>query len=155
VQVVPGVAISLCSMDDRPHWTTSNRYLNRKMEVFGYRRYGVKKTYTPSENKGGRSVVALMAVVSQGRVVTEGAIRATWKCSPRSFRQQQKYRSTRVTIAAMLVSRVSALVASLIAAHRGPSRSGWQPGVPRCRIRSWSSAAAKVALIWQSWSYAK
>ncbi len=47
-----GVAISLCSMDDRPQLNAINRYLNRKMEVSVIEGLEPKKTYVPSENKG-------------------------------------------------------------------------------------------------------
>ncbi|MDN6276686.1 MAG: DEAD/DEAH box helicase, partial [Psychrobacter sp.] len=47
-----GVAISLCSMDDRPQLTAINRYLDRKMEVCVIEGMEPKKTYVPSENKG-------------------------------------------------------------------------------------------------------
>ncbi|MDN5565286.1 MAG: DEAD/DEAH box helicase [Psychrobacter sp.] len=47
-----GVAINLCSMDDRPQLNAINRYLNRKMEVSVIEGLEPKKTYVPSENKG-------------------------------------------------------------------------------------------------------
>ncbi|MGM8898965.1 MULTISPECIES: DEAD/DEAH box helicase [unclassified Psychrobacter] len=47
-----GVAISLCSMDDRPQLNAINRYLDRKMEVCVIEGMEPKKTYVPSENKG-------------------------------------------------------------------------------------------------------
>lgn len=47
-----GIAISLCSMDDRPQLNAINRYLNRKMEVCVIEGMEPKKTYVPSENKG-------------------------------------------------------------------------------------------------------
>lgn len=47
-----GVAISLCSMDDRPQLNAINRYLNRKMDVEVIEGMEPKKTYVPSENKG-------------------------------------------------------------------------------------------------------
>ncbi|MBE0441771.1 MULTISPECIES: DEAD/DEAH box helicase [unclassified Psychrobacter] len=47
-----GVAISLCSMDDRPQLAAINRYLDRKMEVCVIEGMEAKKTYVPSENKG-------------------------------------------------------------------------------------------------------
>ncbi|WP_440453336.1 DEAD/DEAH box helicase [Psychrobacter sp. ASPA161_9] len=47
-----GVAISLCSMDDRPQLNAINRYLDRKMEVSVIEGMEPKKTYVPSENKG-------------------------------------------------------------------------------------------------------
>ncbi len=47
-----GVAVSLCSMDDRPQLNAINRYLNRKMEVCAIEGLEPKKTYVPSENKG-------------------------------------------------------------------------------------------------------
>ena len=47
-----GVAISLCSMDDRPQLNAINRYLDRKMEVCVIEGMEAKKTYVPSENKG-------------------------------------------------------------------------------------------------------
>lgn len=47
-----GVAISLCSMDDRPQLNNINRYLNRKMEVSVIEGLEPKKTYTPSDDKG-------------------------------------------------------------------------------------------------------
>ena len=47
-----GVAINLCSMDDRPQLNAINRYLNRKMEVAVIEGLEPKKTYVPSENKG-------------------------------------------------------------------------------------------------------
>ncbi|MDN5619131.1 MAG: DEAD/DEAH box helicase [Psychrobacter sp.] len=47
-----GVAISLCSMDDRPQLAAINRYLDRKMEVCVIEGMEPKKTYVPSENKG-------------------------------------------------------------------------------------------------------
>ncbi len=47
-----GVAISLCSIDDRPQLNAINRYLNRKMEVAVIEGLEPKKTYVPSENKG-------------------------------------------------------------------------------------------------------
>ncbi|WP_317199479.1 DEAD/DEAH box helicase [uncultured Psychrobacter sp.] len=46
-----GVAISLCSMDDRPQLNAINRYLDRKMEVGVIAGMEPKKTYVPSENK--------------------------------------------------------------------------------------------------------
>lgn len=46
-----GVAISLCSMDDRPQLNNINRYLNRKMEVSVIEGMEPKKSYVPSENK--------------------------------------------------------------------------------------------------------
>ncbi|WP_435980660.1 DEAD/DEAH box helicase [Psychrobacter sp. DM4] len=46
-----GVAISLCSMDDRPQLNAINRYLDRKMEVCVIAGMEPKKTYVPSENK--------------------------------------------------------------------------------------------------------
>ncbi|WP_201595599.1 DEAD/DEAH box helicase [Psychrobacter fulvigenes] len=49
-----GVAVSLCSMDDRPQLNAINRYLDRKMEVSVIEGLEAKKTYVPSENKGGR-----------------------------------------------------------------------------------------------------
>ena len=47
-----GIAISLCSMDDRPQLNAINRYLDRKMEVCVIEGMEPKKTYVPSENKG-------------------------------------------------------------------------------------------------------
>ncbi len=47
-----GIAISLCSIDDRPQLNNINRYLNRKMEVSVIEGLEPKKTYVPSENKG-------------------------------------------------------------------------------------------------------
>ena len=47
-----GIAISLCSMDDRPQLNAINRYLDRKMEVCIIEGMEPKKTYVPSENKG-------------------------------------------------------------------------------------------------------
>lgn len=47
-----GVAISLCSMDDRPQLNAINRYLDRQMEVCVIEGMEPKKTYVPSENKG-------------------------------------------------------------------------------------------------------
>ena len=47
-----GIAISLCSMDDRPQLNAINRYLDRKMEVSVIEGMEPKKTYVPSENKG-------------------------------------------------------------------------------------------------------
>lgn len=47
-----GVAISLCSMDDRPQLNAINRYLDRKMEVCVIEGMEPKKTYVPSDNKG-------------------------------------------------------------------------------------------------------
>ncbi len=47
-----GVAISLCSMDDRPQLNAINRYLNRKMEASVIEGLEPKKTYVPTENKG-------------------------------------------------------------------------------------------------------
>jgi superfamily II DNA/RNA helicase len=47
-----GIAISLCSMDDRPQLNAINRYLDRKMEVSIIEGMEPKKTYVPSENKG-------------------------------------------------------------------------------------------------------
>lgn len=47
-----GIAISLCSMDDRPQLNAINRYLDRKMEVCVIEGMEAKKTYVPSENKG-------------------------------------------------------------------------------------------------------
>lgn len=47
-----GVAISLCSMDDRPQLNAINRYLDRKMEVSVIEGMEPKKTYVPSDNKG-------------------------------------------------------------------------------------------------------
>ena len=47
-----GVAISLCSMDDRPQLNAINRYLDRKMEVCIIEGMEAKKTYVPSDNKG-------------------------------------------------------------------------------------------------------
>ena len=47
-----GVAINLCSMDDRPQLNAINRYLNRKMEVSVIEGLEPKKTYVPSETKG-------------------------------------------------------------------------------------------------------
>ena len=47
-----GVAISLCSMDDRPQLNAINRYLNRKMEETVIEGMEPKKKYVPSENKG-------------------------------------------------------------------------------------------------------
>ena len=47
-----GVAISLCSMDDRPQLAAINRYLDRKMEVCVIEGMEPKKTYVPSETKG-------------------------------------------------------------------------------------------------------
>ena len=47
-----GVAISLCSMDDRPQLNNINRYLNRKMEVSAIEGLEPKKSYVPSETKG-------------------------------------------------------------------------------------------------------
>ncbi|WP_350558175.1 DEAD/DEAH box helicase [Psychrobacter sp. CAL346-MNA-CIBAN-0220] len=47
-----GVAISLCSMDDRPQLNAINRYLDRKMEVCVFEGMEPKKTYVPSDNKG-------------------------------------------------------------------------------------------------------
>lgn len=46
-----GVAISLCSMDDRPQLNNINRYLNRKMEVSVIEGMEPKKSYVTSENK--------------------------------------------------------------------------------------------------------
>ncbi len=46
-----GVAISLCSMDDRPQLNNINRYLNRKMEVSVIEGLEPKKSYVPSESK--------------------------------------------------------------------------------------------------------
>lgn len=46
-----GVAISLCSMDDRPQLAAINRYLDRKMEVEVIEGLEPKKTYVPSANK--------------------------------------------------------------------------------------------------------
>ncbi len=47
-----GVAISICSMDDRPQLNAINRYLNRKMEESVIEGMEPKKKYVPSENKG-------------------------------------------------------------------------------------------------------
>ena len=47
-----GIAISLCSMDDRPQLNAINRYLDRKMEVCIIEGMEPKKTYVHSENKG-------------------------------------------------------------------------------------------------------
>ena len=47
-----GIAISLCSMDDRPQLNAINRYLDRKMEICIIEGMEPKKTYVPSENKG-------------------------------------------------------------------------------------------------------
>ncbi|WP_367103156.1 DEAD/DEAH box helicase [uncultured Psychrobacter sp.] len=47
-----GVAISLCSMDDRPQLNAINRYLNRKMDVEVIEGLEPKKTYVPSDDKG-------------------------------------------------------------------------------------------------------
>ncbi|MFZ2843691.1 DEAD/DEAH box helicase [Psychrobacter sp.] len=47
-----GIAISLCSMDDRPQLNAINRYLDRKMEVCVIEGMEPKKTYVPSDNKG-------------------------------------------------------------------------------------------------------
>lgn len=47
-----GIAISLCSMDDRPQLNAINRYLDRKMEICVIEGMEPKKTYVPSENKG-------------------------------------------------------------------------------------------------------
>lgn len=47
-----GIAISLCSMDDRPQLNAINRYLDRKMEVCVIEGLEPKKTYVPSDNKG-------------------------------------------------------------------------------------------------------
>ena len=47
-----GIAISLCSMDDRPQLNAINRYLDRKMEVCIIEGMESKKTYVHSENKG-------------------------------------------------------------------------------------------------------
>ena len=47
-----GIAISLCSMDDRPQLNAINRYLDRKMEVCIIEGMEPKKTYVPSENEG-------------------------------------------------------------------------------------------------------
>ena len=47
-----GIAISLCSMDDRPQLNAINRYLDRKMEVCVIEGMEPKKIYVPSENKG-------------------------------------------------------------------------------------------------------
>lgn len=47
-----GIAISLCSMDDRPQLNAINRYLDRKMEVCVIEGMEPKKTYVPNENKG-------------------------------------------------------------------------------------------------------
>nr|WP_227674684.1 DEAD/DEAH box helicase [Psychrobacter jeotgali] len=47
-----GIAISLCSMDDRPQLNAINRYLNRKMEVEVIEGMEPKKTYVPSDDKG-------------------------------------------------------------------------------------------------------
>ncbi len=46
-----GIAISLCSMDDRPQLAAINRYLDRKMDVEAIEGMEPKKTYVPSENK--------------------------------------------------------------------------------------------------------
>ncbi len=46
-----GVAISLCSMDDRPQLNNINRYLNRKMEVSVIEGMEPKKSYVPSDSK--------------------------------------------------------------------------------------------------------
>ena len=47
-----GIAISLCSMDDRPQLNAINRYLDRKMEICVIEGLEPKKTYVPSDNKG-------------------------------------------------------------------------------------------------------
>ena len=47
-----GVAISLCSMDDRPQLAITRRHPDRKMEVCVIVGMEPKKTYVPSENKG-------------------------------------------------------------------------------------------------------
>ncbi len=47
-----GIAVSLCSMDDRPQLNAINRYLNRKMDVEVIEGLEPKKTYVPSESKG-------------------------------------------------------------------------------------------------------
>ena len=47
-----GVAVNLCSMDDRPQLGAINRYLDRKMEISVIEGLEPKKTYVPSDNKG-------------------------------------------------------------------------------------------------------
>lgn len=47
-----GVAVNLCSMDDRPQMHAINRYLDRKMEESVIEGMEPKKKYVPSDNKG-------------------------------------------------------------------------------------------------------
>ncbi|WP_169391700.1 MULTISPECIES: DEAD/DEAH box helicase [Psychrobacter] len=47
-----GVAVNLCSLDDRPQLIAINRYLDRKMEESVIEGMEPKKTYIPNDNKG-------------------------------------------------------------------------------------------------------
>ena len=47
-----GVAVNLCSMDDRPQLAAINRYLKRHMPIAEIEGLEPTKTYTPKENKG-------------------------------------------------------------------------------------------------------
>lgn len=47
-----GVAVNLCSLDDRPQMIAINRYLDRKMEESVIEGMEPKKTYVPKDGKG-------------------------------------------------------------------------------------------------------
>ena len=133
-----GVAISLCSMDDRPQLAAINRYLDRKMDVEVIEGLEPKKTYVPSANNlkvAAAGVVTQMVVVKDAdvqvampvslmaveqRLATTAVIKAKAQASHVTHLVSQKT----VSAASLIKASAVALIAAMLSAPREIAATG-------------------------------